>query len=196
MDTLKFKVTGIDSILLNNPQTVDPFNKYSKAKAIITKKGTRKTEDDQLELRRLEVESKVYFDEKIGIYVPSNWITAAIGGISFTQLKIAKKVIRGCVFPDENKIKLHFEGEEKVKSKADVSGNPAFHILQLVKQGQVRVPKAGPIFKNWSFTTSLSYESEILDRDTLEHLLTYASNYGGWGDFRPTFGRASLEILE
>lgn len=196
METLNFKVTGIDSILLNNPQTVDPFNRYAKAKAIITKKGARKTEEDMIELRRLEVESKVYFDETVGIYIPATWITAAIGGVSFNQLKIAKKVIRGCVFPDQSKVKLHFDGEENVKAKADISGNEKFNIVQLVKQGQVKVPKATPIFHDWSFETSLSFEPEILDKDTLVHLLSYASNYGGWGDFRPTFGRANIEILD
>ena len=61
------KITGIAPLLQNNPQTVDPFNAYAKAKKAITNKRTAKTEDDLFELGNLETEAKIYFDEKIGI---------------------------------------------------------------------------------------------------------------------------------
>ena len=43
------------------------------------------------------------------IYVPASWITAALGGISFKQAKIAKKDIRGAVFVDENQLLLKYK---------------------------------------------------------------------------------------
>ena len=39
-------VTGISPLLQNNPQTVDPFNHYAKAKKAITNKRTAKTDDE------------------------------------------------------------------------------------------------------------------------------------------------------
>ena len=50
------KITGIAPLLQNNPQTVDPFNAYAKAKKAITNKRTAKTEDDLIELGNLETE--------------------------------------------------------------------------------------------------------------------------------------------
>ena len=72
------KITGISPLLQNNPQTVDPFNRYSKAKKAITNKRTAKTDDDLIELGNIETESKIYFDDKLGVYVPSTWLTEAI----------------------------------------------------------------------------------------------------------------------
>ena len=195
MEQLKFKVKGISPLLMNNPQTVDPFNAYSRAKAVITSKR-KKSDEDLLELRRLDIESKLYIDDDIGIYVPGTWVTAAVAGVSFKRLKIAKKDIRGCLFTNDNKIPLDFRGRNKVKTRADISGNPEFFHTMLLKQGQVKIAKSTPIFHEWSFTTSVDFDEDILDRDGLIQLLTYACVYTGWGDFRPTFGRAQFEILD
>ena len=42
-------ITGIGCLLQNNPQTVDPFNKFTKMKKPLTAKRV-KTEEDLLEI--------------------------------------------------------------------------------------------------------------------------------------------------
>ena len=188
MESINFTVKGAEPLLLNNPQTVDPFNPYARSKKEITKKRA-KTDEDLLELRRLEVESKVYFDDEMGIYVPATWISAAIAGRSFKQCKISKAEIRSAVFPVESKIKLKYSGSEKVRAISDISGNPDFVKTMLLKQGQVRIAKCAPIFHNWSFDASLEFDPSVIDEATLVAILSAAASYGGFGDFRPTFGR-------
>ena len=194
METLNFKVVGAGSLLMNNPQSVDPFNSYAKAKKVITGKRT-KTEEDLLKLRKLDVESKIYMNDTLGVYVPTSWVMAALAQTSFKKVKIAKKELRSGVFCDETKTKLIYDGMDKVKSKEDISGNEFFFNTMLLKQGQVKIAKSTPIFNDWSFQTSLTYDPSVIDRDTLVNILEYCCNYGGFGDFRPTFGRARLEIL-
>ena len=67
-------ITGFAPLLMNNPQTVDPFNKYTKLKKPITNKKAGKTEDDLIELGNIETEGKLYFDTDIGAYVPTRWL--------------------------------------------------------------------------------------------------------------------------
>ena len=188
------KIKGLDYLLLNNPQTVDRFNKYSKRMAAINAKKTRRTDDDYLELRKIEVESKMYFDDTIGVYVPSTWLTAAIGVNAFRVAKVSKADIRGAVFAIAEKCKLAFDKSNIVKSLADVVGNPVFHHSATLKQGQVRIVKYFPIFKHWSFECGIEFDDKIIDADSLSRIIHHAANYGGFGDFRPTFGRATAEV--
>lgn len=190
----KITVVGIAPLLQNNPQTVDPFNRYAKAKKAITNKRTAKTEDDLLELGNIETESKLYFDESIGVYVPATWVTESIITTSFAVAKIGRAKMRGGLFATESKIKLNYRDQAKVKAVADIVKNPAFRHRMLLKQGQVRVPKDAPIFHDWSFSTALEFDDAIVDFGTLRRIVEHAAKYGGFGDFRPTFGRATAEI--
>lgn len=189
-------VTGISPLLQNNPQTVDPFNHYAKAKKAITNKRTAKTDDDLLELGNLETESKLYFDDEIGVYVPATWITEAIICTGFSVAKIGRAKMRGGLFATESKIKLKYRGMNKVKTITDVVMNPEFRHRMLLKQGQVRVPKDAPIFHDWSFDTAVEFDDTVVDMGSLRRIVERSAKYGGFGDFRPTFGRANAEVLD
>ena len=189
-------VTGISPLLQNNPQTVDPFNNYAKSKKAITNKRTAKTDDDLLELGNLETESKLYFDDEIGVYIPATWITEAIICTGFSVAKIGRAKMRGGLFATEPKIKLKYRGMNKVKTITDVVMNPEFRHRMLLKQGQVRVPKDAPIFHDWSFETVVEFDDTVVDMDSLRRIVERSAKYGGFGDFRPTFGRANAEVLD
>lgn len=189
-------VTGISPLLQNNPQTVDPFNHYAKAKKAITNKRTAKTDDDLLLLGNLETESKIYFDDDIGVYIPATWITEAIICTGFSVAKIGRAKMRGGLFATEPKVKLTYRGMNKVKTITDVVMNPEFRHRMLLKQGQVRVPKDAPIFHDWSFETEVEFDDTVVDLGSLRRIVERAAKYGGFGDFRPTFGRANAEVLD
>ncbi|RKZ87721.1 MAG: hypothetical protein DRQ39_03720 [Gammaproteobacteria bacterium] len=191
--TIGIKYSEVNPLLLNNPQMVDPLNRYKKEASKITKKRN-KTDDDHAELRTLEVEAKLYWDSDLGVYVPSSWVSSSIAQVAFKLEKISKADIRGSVFTTENKIKLNYQGSELVKAPADIIKNSDFHILMNLKQGQVRVAKAFPIFKGWSFETEIEYDDSIIDPDSLERLIKHAAKYVGMGDFRPTYGRCTAEV--
>lgn len=187
------KITGISPLLQNNPQTVDPFNRYAKAKRAITNKRT-KTDDDLIELGNLETESKVYFDSEIGVYVPATWLTEAVIVTGFAVAKVGRAKMRGGLFATEQKIKLHYKGMNKVKTITDIVMNHDFRLRLILKQGQVRVPKDAPIYHDWSFETALEYDDTVVDFGSLKKIIERAAMYGGFGDFRPTFGRATAEV--
>lgn len=189
MKSLTVQIKGIEPLLINNPQAVDPFNKYSRSAKEITSKR-KKTDEDLLKLREIEIESKLYFDDKVGVWIPATWITAAIAAQSWAKAKIKKADIRSCVFVNESKIKLNYAGMDKVKTKTDVVKNEMFHTVLNLKQGQVRVCKAAPIFNDWSVEFEILFDDTIINASDLKNLIEIAAKFGGFGDFRPTYGRA------
>lgn len=189
----RITITGINPLLQNNPQTVDPFNRFAKAKKAITNKRT-KTEDDLIELGNIETESKIFFDDELGVYIPATWVTESIITTAFSVAKIGRNKMRGGLFATESKIKLNYKNMAKVKTIKDIVMNPEFRHRMLLKQGQVRVPKDAPIFHEWSFSTVIEFDDAVIDFSSIKKIIEHSSRYGGFGDFRPTFGRAIAEV--
>jgi hypothetical protein len=192
--TASITVKGVTPLLTNNPQTVDRFNKFSRRMSEINAKKTRRTDDDYMELRALELESKSYFDDKTGIYVPSSWVAEAIACNGFKVAKLSRDTIRGSLFTTVDKIPLTYENQDKVKGLQDIVKNPFFHWVVGIPQGKVRVMKAYPIFHRWSFTTMVEFDDKTIDPGSLTRITEYAGKYGGFGDFRPKFGRAEVAV--
>jgi len=191
---LNAKFAGTRPLLINNPQMADPLNEYKKAHAALTKKGVRRTEEDYAEIGRIEIKAKLYFDDTHGVYIPERWVTAALCQVSFTTIKVAKAKIRSSVFLAQDKVPLNYRNKDRVKTVADIVGNPEFQHKMLLPQNGVRVPKHCPIFHDWSFAFDLDYDDTVVDFDDVKVLLHQAANYGGFGDFRPTFGRCTVEV--
>lgn len=188
------KITGINYLLQNNPQTVDPFNRFAKAMKAITDKKTNKTDDDRIELGNIETEAKLYFDDELKVYVPSRWLVEAICTGAFAVIKIGKDKMRGGIFATSDKIKLNYKGMEKVKTIPDVVMNPMFRHRALLPQTGKRIPKDFPIFKDWSFEAGIEFDDTVVDFAGLKKVVERTAKYVGFGDFRPTFGRATAEV--
>lgn len=192
--TVTLKYSGLNQILLNNPQTVDPLNKYSKLLSVINKKRV-KTEEDINHRYELEVAAKIYWCDEKQIVIPTSWVVASVGKVSHQLSKIPKAAIRSCFFPTEDYVKLYYDGHKKVKSKEDVIHNESLRWLFPTKQGQVKVMKAFPMFDDWAFEVEVEYDDSILPECELFRIAEYAAKYNGFGDFRPTYGRAVLKSL-
>ena len=190
MESIKGRITGTNPLLVNNPQTVDPLNPYMVAMKKFTGNKAKKTEESYREKNRIECESRLYFDDALKVYVPSDWVLASLCGVGFKMKKISKAMIRSAVFPTEPKLKLYYEGMERVKGIRDISTSDEFRKLLLLKQGQVKVPKCSPIFNNWHFDFEIEFDPSVLDRVDIVEMFDQAARYGGFGDFRPSYGRA------
>jgi hypothetical protein len=189
------KITGVQPLLQNNPQTVSRTNEYAREMRKINAKKTRRTDDDFVTLSRLEVRSKLYFSDETGVYIPNIWLNAAIAENSFRVCKVSKDTIRGSVFIMEPRAKLHYRDERKVKTPEDIVLNKDFVHTMILPQGQVRIEKAFPIFHEWSFEFGIEFDASQIDPDDLTRTIEYAAKYRGFGDFRPTFGRATAEVI-
>ena len=189
----RITITGIGPLLQNNPQTVDPFNRYTKMKKPLTSKKS-KTEEDLIELGNLDTESKLFFDSEIGVYVPTRWLTEQIVTSAFGIIKVGKDKMRGGIFATEDKAKLTYEGMNKVKTIQDIVYDSQFRHRMILPQQNIRIVKDFPIFHKWSFSTVLEFDDTVVDLTGLTNIIKRSAVYVGFGDFRPTFGRAKAEV--
>jgi hypothetical protein len=188
-------ITGIGPLLQNNPQTVDPFNRYKKECTLAYNRAKKsKTEEDLILSGNWDTEAKLFFDAKIGVYVPTRWLTEQIVTSAFGIIKTGKDKMRAGIFATEDKAKLTYDGMNKVKTIHDVVLDPQFRHRMILPQGQIRIAKDFPVFNNWSFSTVIEFDDSVVDLTGLTNILKRSAMYVGFGDFRPTFGRAKAEV--
>lgn len=193
IEEIKLSYTGITSLLMNNPQMVDPLNEYTKRLAVVNKKRN-KTEEDHLHRYDLEIAAKIYWKDDLGVCIPTSWVIASICKSAFKVGKISKADIRSIFFPHDEFVKLKYKGERSVKCREDIIKSDSNRWLFPTKQGQVKVMKAFPIFEGWSFEVDAEFDNELADKDTIKRIAEHGAKYTGFGDFRPTFGRAAVEV--
>ena len=193
MQLINYVITGTRPLLMNNPQCADPMNKYSKLKKPLTS-NKRKTDEDYAEIAELDMRSKIYWDDNLGIYVPSTWIMASIAKVSYSCSKVSKKAIRGGIFMSEDKIKLSYRHQKIVNEKIDIILNNDFRHKMILPQGTIRLAKVFPIFYDWSIEGNIEFDESITNKRDLNNMLVKACKYGGYGDFRPTFGTATVVV--
>jgi hypothetical protein len=192
MQTLTAKFTGVAPLLQANPQGVSRAFPATRRMKEINAKKTKRTDADFEELADLEVASRVFFDEAIGVYVPTRWVAEAIAKKAFAVAKISKGATRGALFMCSDKVPLNYRGKAGVKKVEDVVKNPAFRHAMILPQGQVRVEKNSPIFHEWSFDVEMEFDDKTFDKRDLQRIIEETAHYVGFGDFRPTFGRARV----
>lgn len=194
MRTVSAQFKGIGSILLNNPQTCDPLSEFSKEKKKLTSKRS-KTDEIHHQIKDIEIRSKLYWEDG-QVVVPSTWVLASIAKASHSVCKLAAKKARSAVFVGKPFLPLYYDGLESVKSPIDIVQNERFQAKLLVPQQRVRLAKYFPCFKGWSFDCDIDYDDEVITFDDLSAILNYVGRYGGFGDFRPTYGRCDVEIKQ
>ncbi len=192
---LTVKFTGFSPLLMNNPQGIDPTNKLLKLDQAAGKKYKASKTDENFEAQcRTGIALRVFWDDDLGLYVPTRWVTAQIAKHSHKRCKVSKDNARAGIFTVTDKVKFTYDGMNKVKTIVDVTHNNNFQTLIFQKINQAKVPKAMPIFHKWGFEVELEYDNTLIDSDQITDILEYSAKYNGFGDFRPTYGRCTAEV--
>jgi hypothetical protein len=191
----RITITGIGPLLQNNPQTVDPFNSYKKECTLAYNRFKKsKTDEDLILSGNIDAESKLFFDKQLGVYVPVRWLTEQIITSAYGIIKVSRDNMRAGIFIVDDKAKLTYRGMNKVKTIHDVVLDPQFRHRVILPQGKIRVTKDFPIFHDWSFSTIIEHDESVVDLTGITNILKRSAMYVGFGDFRPTFGRAKAEV--
>lgn len=189
MDTLKFKVIGECPLLLHNARLANPLDPLVKQIKQITSKK-KKTEEDQLEIFRLEWQGGLYFDEDLGPYVPGLAVEACIKEAARLQ-KRGKDVLRGLMVMSD-KCPLKYKWPRDIDS---LYANEQFVDIRSVVIGGRRTMRCRPIFREWELEAPISYDPEVLNRDDVVSFLRDAGRYIGLLEMRPRYGRFMSEVV-
>jgi hypothetical protein len=183
-------LSGTATLLMHNGQLVDSFNPVNQAKKRITGKPARsKTPDDELELRRLEFLGSLYSDPDVGPYVPGENIARCFRDAG-ALTRDGKNVVRG-LFISTDINPVAYEGP---RDPEDLWKDENFRNVTPVKQGQGRIIRCRPQFRNWTVEAEGILDTNVLDFGALRRIATSAGQMIGLGDWRPRYGRFTATI--
>lgn len=186
METLKVKLTGIAPIMMHNGQLADPTNKWT----IELKRLTglkKKTEEDLLEIRRVEWFGGLYLDDKNQVVLPSENVLAAVGG-GARKSKDGKEAAAG-VFAEQPWFRLSYNGPKNIEQLYE---DARFVDYRSVVIGGKRVMRARPIFREWEVSVALTINTDLIDKSKVMKALEMCGERVGILEHRPRYGRFTV----
>lgn len=190
MKSFVLTMMGTAPMLVHNAQLSDPLNKWAKEMKKVSAKRT-KTEDDHLELSRLEFYGGMYYDADLGPVIPAMNIEATLVN-GAKKIKLGKAVTQGLRITDQV-TPIVYDGPRDLDGLWG-DGESAFVNRSSVKVGMARVMRTRPMFTNWALEVSGVYDESIFDEDVINEICTYSGTLIGIGDWRPRFGTFTHEL--
>lgn len=182
-----YRLKSSAPMIMHNGQTADPLNQYSKAIKQVSSKRA-KTDADYEEMARLEFEAGLYMS-KDGPVIPSHLLDAMIIA-GAKKSKEGQKAKSGCFALTH--ARLDYDGPRTVKA---LWSNDNFHFSAIVRVGMARVSRMRPIFRTWQADVTLHIEDSVVDVNRVDDWLIVAGTQIGIGDWRPQYGRFTVERL-
>lgn len=176
-------------MLLHSAILNDPMAEVTKAMSKISKRRN-KSEDDIVELARLEFLGSMYVNDKQHPVVPGPNIESCITDGAKAQ-KLGKRFKAG-VFVNSDP-EIQYDGPSTPEKLWKHGG---FRDTRRVKVGQSGVMRTRPIFHQWALDFAIDFNPEAADEGQLETALVYAGQMVGLCDFRPKFGRFAVTSFE
>ncbi len=188
--TLHVRCVGRTALLMHATTGMDVTHPLVKEMRALTKKhASKKTEEDVIEIQRLEFALGIYHDGDRPV-ISADMVLAAVRD-GAKAMRLGKEVERS-VFLAEEAVPLEYEGPKSVSA---LWKNKRFVDSRTVKVGAARVLRTRPKFEAWSLSFALEYDPDHLDRDALERAVVNAGSRVGLGDYRPRYGRFDVEFV-
>ena len=187
LNSIKVRITGTRPLLMHSDKFADPLNPLTKAHKELTGKR-KKTDEDHEAIAKSEWLGGLYIDEK-GPYLPGVNIEAAmIGGGKLSKLGTQLK--RSVEVMDE-KCHLEYDGPNSAEKLWDAG----FYDARSVKVQTARLMRYRPMFRQWACVVEVAYDPDSINREQVVKCLEDGGQYCGVGDYRPKFGRFTVEVL-
>lgn len=181
-------LTGSSPLLCHNIQLANPDNKWARAISAVTKKRS-KTEDDRIEISRLEWFGSLYVHEGRIVVPTSNILKCLIETGKIT--KEGKSIARAVAFV-EPQVLLIYKGPENLEELSKIE---EFRDTTLVGVQKKRVLRTRPIFRAWMLQAQAEILTQVMDFENFEKVAELAGRVEGLGDNRVNgYGRFSVQI--
>lgn len=189
MSRFRLTCVGVEPLLMHNARLSNPLDEVTKLTKRISAKRGNKTEEDHEELARLEHWGGLYFDEKLGPFLPAqNFERCLVDAARIT--KAGKKIERG-VFIETNVNPVDYEGPRSIDG---LWKDENFRHMTSVSVSQRRVMRCRPMFRQWAVYADGQYDPAVINLDELQQIAGTAGRMIGLGDWRPRFGRFTATV--
>ena len=193
MESMRVKLTGVAPLLQHNGRLADALDPATKAMKAASKAGGKGTDDGQEAIARAEFLGSLYWAGDAP-FVPGVALERALRDASSGVERGAKKKFDAGVQVLDDAVLVYPGKQFKTPEALYESGNFTFRTSARVMAA--RVMRTRPKFDQWSAVFKVDYNPSLVNRDMLIATLTYAGNACGLGDWRPRFGRFSVEVLK
>lgn len=188
LQTLAIKITGKAPLLMHSDRFANPLDPLTKAHKELTGKR-KKTDDDHIAIARSEFIGGCYWQRGIGFFIPGQNLDSCLVGAAKLQ-KLGVKFKQGVqVVEDELVLENVPEATPELLwenlDRVDVRG---------VKVGQAKIMRYRPIFRRWSTAATIAFNPDVISESDLRKALIDAGGLIGLGDYRPRFGRFTVEF--
>lgn len=172
---------GDEMLLLHNGQLADRECEWTRKLAAVTSKR-KKTDEDAMEVARLEWCGSLYYDTDIGPFMPGDNFRRAL--LDAARLSKEGKSIERGLLKVSRRNPLQYDGP-RVMAQMWESGRFAHRTT--VKVGTSKVVRTRPKFVGWSFDVQVGFDTAIISREDLIRIAKTAGSYIGIGDGRPFY---------
>jgi hypothetical protein len=183
------EIEGIAPLLMHSARLADPMDDATKALAAVTGKR-KKTDDDHIEVARLEHLGSLYISQEFGPFVPGQNLEAALfrGGTRTKQ----GTALKSALLVPMNVNPLIYRGPRDAEG---LWADKQFVHRSSVKVGTSRVIRTRPVFPQWSVAFEGELDLEVVDKASFQSIAETTGRLVGLGDWRPRFGRFKVNSL-
>jgi hypothetical protein len=198
LESLEVIWRGESPLICHNGRLANPLNPYArKVKSFSSKR--KKTDEDFADLARIEFEGSLYLDERYGPCIPCNNILATtISGARKSkmgrEIDLALFVEGTPKTGDAGVVKLEYEGPRDI-AQLWGNGTSAYVDSRLVVVNRARIMRTRPIFPQWSLHFIVRFDASVVNDEGVIKSMEDAGFYSGLCDYRPRYGRFTVEIL-
>lgn len=188
---IQLTMKSTSPLVMHNVSLADPSNSVTKAIAQITDKGSNMSDDDRLEVAKLEFHGGLYLGRG-GPVVPSQNIIRTIANAAKVR-RLGKDIERSMIttaleFP------LIYKGP---KDAAGLWANETFRYSAAVRVGRGVVSRMRPRFPEWQVTSEWELMTDILNLRDFASIAESAGIIEGMGDNRRNgYGRFTADVVE
>lgn len=188
LEIIKFKLTGTAPLIMHSGRLADPLDPLTKAHKALTGKK-KKQDEDQEAIAQSEWYASLYLNDDGKACMPSENIEAMLAEAAAANR--LKKKFKAGVFLDGD-FQLIYNGPSDAKALWDAG----FKLTVGVKVMSSRIMRTRPMFKEWAVECTVNYFPAVVSKQEVIDAMNHASMFVGLGDWRPRFGRFSVEVLK
>lgn len=195
VDKMEVRILGQTPLLIANGQTADPTNYHSKKLKSLTSKRN-KTEEDLENILETQWEAGLYWNDEIGLYMPSENLYAG-----FLKAARKHKIGNKCSaisFSESLGYPILTEGH---KDFVSLKSNPKNKFKKIVVIQRSKTVSCRPIFHNWKINFDIEFEREVIDSNEIKTVLMTWRSRVGMGVWTPgspkpgSYGKFIIESL-
>lgn len=192
MKAIKFKMQGTCPLMLNNPQTVNPMNEYSKALKELTGKRS-KTDEDLNEIFHLKFLASCYYNNRGQYIIPANMLAKSFEA-GAKENKLGAKFQRS-VFVFEDSV-LQFPENGCTPEELWENHSEKYVDIRPVGIMKSKVVTARMIVPEWSLECELHFDEDQINEGDVWLALKNAGARYGIGTYRACYGRYSVTEIK